>query len=45
MIEGGWTFVWSAYAAAIGGLGVLAVVVVARLRVWEQRARTLDQRQ
>jgi heme exporter protein D len=42
MIEGGWAFVWPAYAVALGGLGVLAVVIVARLRSWERRARNLD---
>ena len=44
MIEGGWAFVWPAYAVALGGLGVLTVVVVARLRAWERRARDLDKR-
>ncbi len=44
MIEGGWAFVWPAYAVALGGLGVLAVVIVARLRSWERRARDLDKR-
>lgn len=42
MIEGGWSFVWPAYAVALGGLGVLTVLVVARLRTWERRARELD---
>ena len=42
MIEGGWAFVWPAYAVALSGLGVLIVVVVARLRTWAQRARELD---
>lgn len=42
MIEGGWGFVWPAYAVALGGLGVLAVIVVAQLRSWERRARDLD---
>lgn len=44
MIEGGWSFVWPAYAVAVGGLAVLAVVVVARLSAWERRARELDKR-
>ena len=41
MIEGGWDFVWPAYAVALGALTVLAIVVVVRLRTWEQRAREL----
>ena len=44
MIEGGWAFVWAAYGVALGGLLVLTVVVVARLRSWERRARELDKR-
>lgn len=42
MIEGGWDFIWGAYAITLGGLGVLAIVVVARLRAWSRRARELD---
>ncbi len=41
MIEGGWDFVWPAYAVALGALAVLAVVVILRLRAWERRAREL----
>lgn len=44
MIEGGWGYVWPAYAVALGGLGVLVTVVVAQLRSWERRARELDKR-
>lgn len=44
MIEGGWAYVWPAYAVALVGLTVLAFVVVARLRAWERRARELDKR-
>lgn len=44
MIEGGWSFVWPAYAVALGGLVALAIVVVARLGAWERRARELDKR-
>ena len=43
MIEGGWNFVWGAYAVALGALGVLTIVVVAQLRTWSRRARDLDQ--
>ena len=42
MIEGGWEYVWSSYAVALGGLLILAVLVVARLHVWSRRARELD---
>jgi heme exporter protein D len=38
MIEGGWDFVWPAYAVALGALTILAIVVVVRLRTWERRA-------
>lgn len=44
MIEGGWAFVWPAYGIALGGLGVVAIVIVMRLRAWERRARELDKR-
>jgi hypothetical protein len=44
MIEGGWSFVWPAYAVALGGLSVLAIVVLLRLSSWERRARELDKR-
>lgn len=42
MIDGGWDFVWPAYAVALGALTVLAVVVIMRLRAWEHRARNLE---
>jgi hypothetical protein len=42
MIEGGWDFIWFAYAASLGALGVLSIVVVARLLAWSRRARDLD---
>ncbi|MGD9980866.1 MAG: heme exporter protein CcmD [Hyphomonadaceae bacterium] len=42
MIEGGWSFVWSAYAIALGAIALLTVVVLLRLRVWSRRARELD---
>jgi heme exporter protein CcmD len=42
MIEGGWEFVWPAYGVALGALAALTIVVIARLRAWERRARELD---
>jgi len=44
MIEGGWEFIWPAYGVALGSLTVLAIVIVARLGVWERRARELDKK-
>jgi heme exporter protein D len=43
MIEGGWPYIWGAYAATLLGIGVLALVIAARLRFWAKRARALDQ--
>jgi heme exporter protein CcmD len=43
MIEGGWNYVWPAYAIALGALAVLAFVVLQRLRTWARRARELDE--
>jgi heme exporter protein CcmD len=42
MIEGGWSFVWAAYALTFAALVVLALVVVLRLRHWARRAHELD---
>lgn len=39
MIEGGWAFVWSAYALACGALLVLTLSVTLRLAHWAKRAR------
>lgn len=41
MIEGGWSFVWAAYALTFSALSVLATVVVLRLRKWAREARKL----
>jgi len=41
MIEGGWSFVYAAYAITGGGLAALALVVVLRLRHWAEQARNL----
>jgi hypothetical protein len=42
VIEGGWGYIWAAYALALGAIGVLTAVVLARLRTWTARARDLD---
>jgi len=42
MIEGGWNFVYPAYALTVGALGVLAVVVVVRMLTWQKRAAELE---
>lgn len=42
MIEGGWDYVYPAYAVTFGGLAVLAAVVMARLTHWARRARELQ---
>ncbi|MDZ4689978.1 hypothetical protein [Terricaulis sp.] len=41
MIEGGWSFVYAAYAIVGVALAVLAAVVVFRLRYWAKRAKEL----
>jgi hypothetical protein len=42
MIEGGWAYIWPAYAIALGAIGALTVIVLLRLHVWSRRARALD---
>lgn len=42
MIEGGWPFVWAAYAVTLAPLAVLAIVIVLRLRHWASQARELE---
>jgi hypothetical protein len=42
MIEGGWSFVYAAYAIVGVALVVLAAVVVFRLRYWAKRAKDLN---
>jgi hypothetical protein len=39
MIEGGWPYIWAAYAVAIGALAALAIVVIARAMHWAQMAK------
>jgi len=43
MIEGGWAYVWAAYALTSGGMLALVVVVASRARYWAKRARALDE--
>lgn len=42
MIEGGWAYVWASYAATSVVVAGLAAVVLARLRHWSRRARSLE---
>lgn len=42
MIEGGWSFVYAAYAVAGVALAGLAALVVLRLRHWAKRAKDLS---
>lgn len=44
MIEGGWSFVWAAYALTGGALGLLVLIIMWRSRHWAKRARELEQR-
>ena len=44
MIEGGWAYVWGAYALALGGLAVLALGVAWRAAYWAKQARELDKK-
>jgi hypothetical protein len=42
VVEGGWAYVWGAYALALGGLGALAAIVAVRAAYWARQARALD---
>jgi heme exporter protein CcmD len=42
MIEGGWAYIWPAYAITLGAIGVLTIVVLMRLRAWSRRAGKLE---
>lgn len=42
MIEGGWDYVWPAYAATVGALLALTIVVALRAAHWRKRARALE---
>jgi len=39
MMEGGWPYVWGAYAFACAALAVLTLAVTLRLAHWSKRAR------
>ena len=41
-VEGGWAYVWGAYALALCALGVLAAIVARRAAHWARQARALD---
>jgi len=43
MIEGGWVFIWPAYAVTLGALAVLALIVIVRHAHWSKRARALGE--
>lgn len=45
MIEGGWSYVYGAYALTVVLLGGVAIWVALRARHWAREARKLDQRQ
>jgi hypothetical protein len=44
MIEGGWAYIWIAYALALIALGALTLIVTLRLAHWSKRARELERR-
>jgi len=44
MIEGGFEYVYAAYALTAGALGLAALIVVLRARHWAREARKLDER-
>lgn len=44
MIADGLSYVTAAYVVALGGLGVLALVLIVRARAWAKRAAELEPR-
>ncbi len=44
MIEGGWSFVWGAYAVTIGALTALVAIIALRAAHWSKQARDLGER-
>jgi heme exporter protein CcmD len=41
MVEGGWPYIWTAYALTVGFLGGLVIVVLVRAARWDRDARRL----
>jgi heme exporter protein CcmD len=44
MVEGGWPFVWAAYALTIAPMAALSVIVALRARHWARQARALEEK-
>jgi hypothetical protein len=44
MIEGGWAYIWPAYAVGAFAFGALTIAVVLRLRHWASEARKLEKK-
>jgi|CXWL01.1.fsa_nt_gi hypothetical protein len=44
MIEGGWAYVYAAYAVALGGLAALTLIFVLRAIRWAREAKKLEER-
>lgn len=44
MIEGGWTYIWAAYAVSLASLAALGFVIALRLTHWAKRAQAIEQR-
>lgn len=42
MIEGGWSFVWAAYAVASVAFIGMAAALIARFLYWRKQARALE---
>ncbi len=45
MIQGGWDYVWPAYAITVAALLALTIVVALRAAHWAKRARALEDKQ
>ncbi|MFO1016015.1 MAG: heme exporter protein CcmD [Hyphomonadaceae bacterium] len=44
MVEGGWNFIWPAYALTVLSLGGAALFVLLRARYWAKQAKQLDRK-
>jgi heme exporter protein CcmD len=44
MVDGGWPFVWAAYALMASAFAVLVCVVLLRARHWAHEARKLERK-